>query len=227
MPLGDDLLVIHYVLPRKRTDIDYHIMICMPDASVCGRRKVDPDLYDPDLCQSEYDGQQVELEFTPTHFSNHRIEAGAFSSNGPPGSDGIKRSGCNDLPYVDMTIPPAIEIVSPAPDTSISRAAQSNIRAEWSPPAKSFPIHWKLIPVDNEVEELPCDQLSWQRFEGDGDDTGFVDIPTNILPNDLPPEGCEVILTVARIQMIDPPEGIANALLKSTAVDGLILRVLP
>lgn len=227
MPLGDDRLFVNFAVPSLRGGVDFQISICAPDASVCGRRVVDPDIYDSDICYSEYEGSDLEMVFTPSHYSNDHIEAGAFMQNGEFTPEGYHRLRCNDLPYVTGYAPPNVKITAPAPDAALSRSSGDKIRLEWSPSASGLPMKWELFPVDNELELLPCDMLSWEHFEDQGEDLGFAEIPMDIIPSDLPPEGCELILTVSRRKVIEPPLGLENSIIRSTAIDGIVLRVVP
>lgn len=226
MPLGDDRLFANFVKGSQTTGVDLNISLCMPDASVCGIRKVDAELYDPDLCWTEYLSDDYELRFIPSHYSNDHIEAGVFLATNSLTPEGIMRNRCNDLPYISIDIPPDVVISAPAPDAVLSRASSDKIRVEWSPTA-SFPMTWKLFPANNELDILPCDMLSWEPFEGHGEDLGFAEIPMDIIPADLPPEGCEVILVASRLKEIEPPSGLENSIIRSISVDGVVLRLIP
>lgn len=227
MPLGEDQLLIRTVSTHHTSGSVFQILFCQPDISVCGRRETDSDRYEEDSCWGDVDGSDVDIRFKPTGFSNGRIEAGTFASSDFFDDDGYERIRCNDLPYALIDRPADFLITAPTPDLGIQRSAQSNIRVEWSPGGTEFPMRWKLIPLDDELELLPCDMLPWESFEQQGPDMGFGEIPMDIIPANLPPEGCEVILTVSRTKDIALPEGISQGSITSSVIDGLVFRILP
>ena len=227
MPLGNDQWVMRFTTSGQSRGVPYVLTFCEPDASVCGRRKVDTELYEPDFCWSEYDGSDLEIPFESTGFSNERFEAGWFAGLSVLEQIEQTRVHCNDLPYFNVDIPPRFQLTAPLATDSFSRSAQSSIRIEWSPAASGLPMMWKLIPVDNELTVLACDMLPWQTIEEQGTDEGFAEISMDRLPSNLPAEGCDVIVTVSRLKAFDLPEGVSKGSILSRAVDGVIFRIKP
>lgn len=229
MPLGDDQFVLNFTIPSRIPLGKYYAMICEPDGSLCGRRKVDPELYDPDQVRTEYNGTLYENHFEVGDEDTVRIQPGNFVVAGIEFSE--TRSGTevvlNDFPPLYLDIPPRLVLTSPMQKQEISRSSANSIRVEWTPMSAEYPVRWKFFPLNNEPEELPCDTLAWGAFEGEGEDKGFVEIPMDVVPSDLPPEGCYVVATVGRIRNLSLPEGISNGFARSTVLDGVLFRVLP
>lgn len=228
MPMGDFFVSFDFNMPADYRSADFKTYICMPDQSVCGRRRVDEDEYDLDILTIDYGGDEQEIDFVPSGSGNTQIEAGLFNGVGAAiGEDAFRGFAVNDLPFVDIDIPPRFQITQPPPNGELSLASITSVRVEWSPANQGFPMQWKLFPLDNELEVLPCDALTWGSFAGDGDDTGFLEIPLDVFPSDLPPEGCQVAMRVSRIKSFGLPEGVKNGYIHSTVIDGIVFRVMP
>lgn len=227
MPMGDHYAVFDLNMPADFESAGVRAFICAPDKSVCGRRRGDED-HHFDILFADYNGYDIESSLQSTGSERAGIEAGAFRAEGVGvGPNDLRSIWFNDLPPIPIDIPPRFQISSPLKNAEISRLAQETIRVEWSPSGKGFPMSWKLFPVDNEAELLPCDMLNWQSFEGEGEDTGFVDIPIDVFPSDLPPEGCPMAFRVSRIKSFDLPEGIAHGDIRSRVTDGVFFRMIP
>lgn len=228
MPMGDYVFVFELDMPADTIDSIYQAFICEPDESFCGRRKVDTELYEPDRLITHYAGDEYDEPFVATGWQNKRIEAGYFWGLGAKvGPDKLTGFYMNDLPFVSLDIPPRFQITEPSSSTELSRASLSSIRIEWSPSGQGFPMRWKFFPADNDIAVKPCDMLAWGSFEGEGEDLGFLDIPIDIVPIDLPPEGCKVAIRVSRVKSFDLPEGIQHGFIHSSIIDGMVFKVLP
>lgn len=228
MPFTDEQFVLQYVASSNFNRATYKAMVCMPDGSVCGRRKVDEEVYDPDVLCYEDDGSTWPSTYFPSNQGNSRIEVGylGFEIIDPDGP--IQEFYFNDYEPIRVDRPPAFQVQVPEQNSQLSLSEQSApIRLEWSPADKSIPISWKLLALDNEAEEKPCDLLSWGAFEGQGEDMGFLDIPLDIFPSDLPPEGCDMSISLRRTKFFDLPAGIQNGFIQSSRVDGILFKILP
>ena len=228
MPMEDYSVAFDFLMASDVEEARYRAYICMPDGSVCGRRRMDSEDYDPDYFAIDYGGEELEDAFQPSGAGNEWIEAGNFPGEGAKaGPDAFQGFWMNDLPFVPMDVPPTFQVSAPALHEELNRSSMNKVRVEWTPSNQGFPMQWKLFPVDNEIELKPCDMLAWGSFKGEGEDTGFVDIPMDIFPSDLPPDGCEVAVRLLRIKSFDLPEGVKNGYIHSIMVDGVIFRMMP
>lgn len=228
MPMGDFVVAYDLIMPADIEFASIRAYVCTADESACGRRKINTELYDPDLLVYDYGGTEREMIFEPSGAGNEQIEAGSFpGTTAKVGEDDLRGFQVNDFPFISLDIPPRFQVSAPAQHATLERSASSSVRVEWTSFGKGFPMQWKLIPVDNEIESSPCEMLSWGSFKGEGEDLGFVDIPIDIFPSDLPSEGCEVAVRISRVKSFDLPTGIANGYIHSTVVDGVIFRMIP
>lgn len=228
MPIEDEFVVSDYFRPSDMAFGSYWALICMPDQSMCGRRKVNPDLYDPDAVTIDYDGYEIEADFESTGAGNEWIEGGAFHGLGPMiGPDALRSVRFNDYDEVPVDAPPRPQVVTPAENAELHRSELSSLRVEWLPASTGFQAQWKVFPLDNEVEELPCDKLSWGSFEGEGIDSGNVDVPMDVIPVDLPPEGCLMAVRVSYYKSFGLPSGINHGSIRTTLIDGVVFRIKP
>lgn len=228
MPMEDYFVAFELNMPATSPRSVIQGALCLPDRSVCGRRKVDMDLYDPDDVTIDYEDSNYPNGFLSSGYSDEQMEAGVFWNDalelGPETLHGVR---FNDLPSVFLDIAPRFHLSAPAKDTEFSLASLSNVRVEWEPKNEDFPVQWKLFPVDNEAEDLSCDTLAWASFEGEGDDAGFLDIPVGVFPPNLPLEGCLVAIRIARIKSFGLPDGAVNGQIRSRVTDGVIFRIVP
>lgn len=229
MPLTDERFILRgYEMVPPGMPL-YKGMICAPDGSACGRRIVNEDLYDLDVVNFEYQGTVREVPFGGLGGQTDTIEIGYLSYvEMPPEIGHVDAFFLNDYPRIPFELAPAFQIFSPEPEGQVSLSLQSEgIRIEWTPGQSGFPMSWKFIHIDNEVEELPCDLLSWGQFEGEGEDTGVMTIPLDVIPPDLPPQGCEVSVSIARVKTIDLPAGVEHGRIESNRLDGVNFRIVP
>ncbi len=229
MPFTDEQFILQYVTPSNRDRALYKAMACMPDGSVCGWRKVNEDNYDPDVLCYEDDGSRWLTDTVTTEVGNDRIQVGYMGFGKLAlNESGVREFYLNDFEPIRVDSPPVFQVTAPEQESQLRLSEQvASIRLEWSPTDNRFPMEWKLFAMDNEVEERPCDLLSWGAFEGEGEDFGFLDIPLDIFPSDLPPEGCDMSIGLSRTKTIDLPVGIQNGFIQSSRIDGIIFKVLP
>lgn len=227
MSLENRFAVFDFNMPADLELGTMQAFVCAPDKSVCGRRRGDDD-HDPDTLVVTYEGLTVDALFEATGSGTDEIEAGAFIGEAMMvGPEDFETFHFNDLPDVTMVIPPRFQLSAPPADAELSRSSLNSLRIEWSNSTPGFPIDWKIFPVDNELELLPCDMLNWESIRGLVIDTGFVDIPMTMFPSDIPPEGCPMALRVARIQSFGLPEGIERGEFRSRVTDGVFFRLMP
>lgn len=229
MPITDEHFLLLGDVPSGLGTSIFKAVVCSADGSACGKRKTNPDLYDEDILRDEYNGSLYEFVFEPAGGQTDTIVLGYMGyAIAPLEEGGYRDFYLNDYPRIRVDTPPVFEISSPAPNIQVSRSLQSEgIRIEWSPSHYDFPMSWKLLPIDNELEERPCDKLSWGRFEGEGEDTGVSIIPLDVIPEDLPPQGCEVSFSLARTKKFDLPAGIEHGRIENNVLDGVIFKIVP
>lgn len=203
-------------------------MICTPDESICGRRNVDEDEYDPDMFTDMLYGEDVELPFRSSNFKASDFEGGFFESLiSIVQSDGSQRVHVNDLPPIQMKPAPQQHITAPLDEDRFSRTIDKHILLQWEPANTGLPMKWELHPLDSELEELPCDGLDWGIYEGEVEDTGQAEISLSDLPANLAAEGCDMVLILKRTAVMPLPEGISNGLVTSTIIDGSEIWITP
>lgn len=228
MPMEDYGIVFDLDVRGGVNSSTYQGFICTPDESACGRRKVNADLYDPDILIIDYDGDERDQAFIPTGAQTELIEAGLFGDAGTSvGQDSFRGFFMNDLDFVAMDLPPFVQISMPTDGAELSRSSLGSVRVEWAQSNQKLPMQWNFFALDNEMELLPCDMLAWGNFAGDGEDTGFLEIPLDVFPSDLPPEGCEVAIRVMRVKSYDLPAGVKNGHIRTNVIDGVIFRIMP
>lgn len=229
MPLGDDRFMLQFVMPARDKDGGLQAMVCPPEGGPCGRRNAEAEGYDPDVLRFEVESRAFDTQFSVGGKGNGRIEPGIFRVSGidvdPKSPANIYYF--NDFSGLVLDIPPRFQITFPTDEQPLKRSSTEGLRVEWAPMSPAFPIHWRFFPVNNEPEDLlPCDTLSWGTFEGEGEDLGVLEIPPDVIPSDLPPQGCLVAFSVDRSMALELPEGM-HGLANSTVLNGVVFRVTP
>lgn len=228
MPLGDARIIGEHWAPSNESAGFMWTMICTPDESICGRRNVDDDEYDPDVVTDVFYDEDVELPFRSSNFEASDFEGGFFESHGTLMlSDGTQRIHVNNLPPIRLEMPQQHQITAPLDEDRFSRTIDKHILLQWEPANTGLPMKWELHPLDSELEELPCDGLDWGIYEGEVEDTGQAEISLSDLPANLAAEGCDMVLILKRTAVMPLPEGISNGLVTSTIIDGSEIWITP
>lgn len=234
LPIGDHKAFMDYYLPFGGNEAMVQALLCTPDESFCGRRKINSDEYDPDQFLSqgaadiEDDFEGWPLGFVPAGAESSTMQAGVFEIIDlatPPGES--VRFIFNDLDYAEVRIPPVIEIIDPPFLSERSLMAETTLKVLWKSPKPDFPLHWEFFRLDNDPEEQACDLLVWEHLRGDAEDTGSIEIPLDSVPKDLPAEGCEAAFVMRRQSVGVLPPVLPGGHVRAAAVSGVIIRFLP
>lgn len=228
MPLGDARVIVEHWIPPDERGAFLRGMICTPDETICGRRKVNEDEHDPDFFTGVYYDEDVELLFIASNLQASGFEGGYFRADDiimlP---DGTQRIHLNDLPPIQLTLAPLHQMTAPSEQDRFSRTNDKHIVLQWEPANLGTAMKWELHPLDSELEELPCDGLDWGIYEGEVEDTGQAEISLSELPANLAAEGCDMVLILKRTVAMPLPEGISNGLVTSTSIDGSEIWITP
>lgn len=235
LPIGDHKVFMDFYRPNNSKNRGAgEALLCTSDEQVCGRRKVDQEEYDLDLFFLEHDAfdgsgtDTTPLGFDASYRETEDMYIGSFQILiVPSATEGIIRFQFNDSDFAEAQVPPEIQITDPPFSSDHQLVPGESLRVTWKSPAPEFPMRWHFVYMDDSADEDACDMLPWTNLEGVADDVGFLDIPLDGIPMDLPPEGCEMGVFLNRRNEGSLPPDLPGGYIRATATAGAIIRMLP
>jgi hypothetical protein len=187
--------------------------------SPCGSRVV-PEGYDDDVFIIEQD-----------ELGSYEVECGG---NNPDVEDAIRVEDCgglaekadegmvfraivNDSTVATVTMPARTRLTSPKSGSAISVSSMDGLDITWSPGNPDDKLQWALFESYGEHSTCgPVFPVVWSE-EADGvlEDTGSFTIAKELLPTNLPPEGCSTDIVLTRTR-----EGVPDHLINGGYIFG-------
>lgn len=233
MPLGDYEVRMHVNV--STVDGGWpgaFTMVCAPNSNICGARNVDIDSYESDRFVGYTKSGDSPIGFDefigPKAQQIGMIRTGQYVGLilEPPRDRQTVDIVFNDLPASRVTLPPFFEIHSPTLNQQIRKSEAPSVRVEWEPFGQEFPVIWRRILIYNGLGNDPCDALDWPILEGEEEDDGSLEIPTEAFPSNLPAEGCDVAIIVQKRTFGTLGAGL-QGYIQSNSQDGAKFRLLP
>jgi hypothetical protein len=205
--LNDDAVTLWIRGGDEPIDIDgdefrasVQLCLCKTDANwPCGTRVV-PEGYDDDVLALEEDELgHNEIECTETGDVLGGIKNARCGGLLQKADEGMEfRALVNGTLVARLTMPARPRLTSPKNGSAISVSAVDGIPISWTPGAPGDSLHWLLIETFSVDGSCSPDVVWPKESDGDLEDTGSFTIPKDLLPTNLPPEGCSVDITLSR-----------------------------
>lgn len=173
----------------------------------CGTRLV-PEGYDQDsfvIDQDEIGSFELEC-WKDGDISNGYID-GHCRSLAQKADEGMEfRAIVNDALVARLTMPARTRPTSPKNGSVISVSSVDGIPLSWTPGKPEEALRWEMHETFSVSGGCGPDVVWSEESHGDLEDVGSFTIPKEVLPTNLPPEGCstEIVLTRSRDGILEP-----------------------
>lgn len=226
MPLGDYKVFIE-LQEHYQDDKGYLALarVCDSVPDECGMRKLDEDEYEPDVFQAGSRADIYPLKFWPFYGETPNIQVGDYA--GGVDWEDVLPFRLNGTEVGEVSLPPTFALTSPTHEQVFHRGTDLSIPFIWNGGGTEFPMHWRPLLVYNGLGDDPCDALDWAPVSGDEEDDGAFDLPMDIFPENIPPEGCEVAIMLERFKEGTLTGDVAGGIARGSAVDGMWIRLMP
>jgi hypothetical protein len=173
----------------------------------CGPRLV-PEGYDEDsfvIDQDELGSFEVECVEDGDIYDGIKVaDCGGLAQKADEGM--VFRGSVNGSLVATVTMPARTRPLSPKNGSVISVSSVDGIPVSWTPEDAGDELRWGLHETFR--IEGPCGEgVVWaEESFGELEDTGSFTIPKELLPTNLPPEGCstDIVLTRTRKGRVEP-----------------------
>lgn len=232
MPMDDYELAVDVGIVRGLVFPHHVLWVCTNYPDECGQRKVDEDHYEPDSVIGEYLGHEFPVGFTPWGKETPLIREGRYGTYSAGYSPDIPPERAwlvfNDYEKLEVKMPSPFTIKEPVHHwEEFSRSTDHAIRFSWDASGSGFLIDWRTLPFDNGIDGDPCNTRSWASLSGLQEDNGSFEIPMDAFPEDIPSEGCELLVIVSRRSRGQLPPGIPKGFIHGDWSDERVIRIIP
>ena len=200
----------------------------------CGERLDPTDEYDYDSFVFETKGEEAAITTCYDKYDKHELANEQIRNadcmvpfKSLSAGQEIRVTVNQEFSETLITIPTVPKVTAPLDDEKVSLNADGGLRVTWEANgAKGDTIGWHVRLLYGEPEACG-DSYAWFWVEGVVDDTGATTIPMELVPQEIPAEGCAFSLWIDRRRPGKTDPGIKHEYVLGHQVYSVPFRLMP